>query len=844
MAPSNYEQHPFPMGSQPAPGRFQSSLSTGVVNGTAGVGPGYNPYLTQNNRQLVSPPSTPMFSRNFGLAQNPYGAHQPQLGPMGTMEPRQMYAGATYGSNTFNSGIQATTRLQTPGWAPPGPYAPFRSAETFRASNPYEHVRQPFPAPAMASGQQHPAANLSSTGSNVHTARVGHPPTAARPPQRAPLTASIPEAKQPSDQQLTISPIAANEANNLLVNVPVRIENDIVALGKYVRDIRQQYAIHRTLELYAETSLFRCNNIHSDNKRNGVKSPLELTDQRVMLAHRLGQCKKNLAAIKDFALGIERPETQTNSEQTSSGFIIDERITMPHKPKGGKQDAQMIGEVDVAELDMSSSSNPQRVRKQASLGWIGHKAPFERTKRGILKRPEFTADELRRFFAYHLQDDVPLTLWIQKAPENISNMTLGELAVLRCRFQLCTQNEHRGIIDPYEIRVALDESPNNHLGANPGKIVGYVHLRCLEQKFHLPTLFTRINADVQMIQNFTGTVVGASPGLPSGPALNMAKTFLMACKFGTLGTDFPDYPGAQSNEPFPMGFTGADELTLAYRMHRSLRLDKGATDTEKDDDIHVGRPTANKAKPKKKSTTKSAKSIPPPKRKVQSREIEEGDHSASDQYSHDASDTALSAHAGFPIPILPGKAKATDVVPPKVTSEQDIRRFDPPDIVDLGSEDEVALNPERIFEAFKEFPELAADVLTTSESTTSLTSPAETTKSDEAHTQRSKTAAAPGINPTATTATASASGTSKLGDTDPGESFKEITSHYTNEYGEMRYHVTWDTVPRLKSDEPAESFLGAAKQMLLDYNAKRGLHTEIEGFTDAEGDDEEDWHQA
>ena len=339
-----------------------------------------------------------------------------------------------------------------------------------------------------------------------------------------------------------VSTTAQDQAENLTVHIPDAIRHDLSAMSIYVNDIRHQYAICLTQEELTLRSLQRINARCHNRQSSGQGVPSQLLEQRNGSRSRLQKCAENLNIIRNLANG-----TPERAEQT---IVILPDDLRPY----------------------FRSSVDQLFSKHPPENWRGYQGPFERTQRGELKKTSFTADELRVFFDYHIKDGVPLKLWIQKTPQ-ISDVAPQVVRNLDCRFALCACQDQSGSTVPRDIRVAFDEPSKFGDVGRPRNVVGYVHLLCLEQKFHFPTLIRKIGSiDVEVFQNCFGLSFNDSPGLICKPAIAIAKKFIWASIFQTLDACCPDYPRATSTEHFPTGFTGKDELSLTYKMQWAHRV--------------------------------------------------------------------------------------------------------------------------------------------------------------------------------------------------------------------------------------------------------------------------------
>ncbi|KAL9062408.1 MAG: hypothetical protein Q9157_008946, partial [Trypethelium eluteriae] len=466
---------------------------------------------------------------------------------------------------------------------------------------------QSTPVLPTASGTSNPKAKMLPPGAATRTLkRVRSIQDVSQQKHATPsLQSRSPPSQAPVQQpgsKVEISEEAQKASEKLQVHIPTVIASDLAAIGDYVHKLRSQYALYLAYQESTSKTMQRIQARSNNYMIAGRDLPESLKNELTIMSFRLQKCEQNLQIIRTRARGSPEPEeVPSTQDQTSSSSSVEKDQGSSHKGKGCRQIPSELPSNTAAVARRAPASLSPTVLKQPSPMWIGCRGPFERTEKGALKKPVFSVDELRVFFTYHIRDGVPLKLWIQKAPQT-SILGRQDARNLYCRFTSCAYHDQEGLISPFDIRVAFDESPQrspSDQAANPEKTAGYVHLLCLEQAFHFPTLLQKINADVEAYRNNKDVTANASPGLTCSPAISVAKKFLYASQLGRLDALCPDYPARPTTERFPAGFTGLDELTLAYKMQWAHKVSASLMHKQLIQTRTVGPPPEEPSPPKK-----------------------------------------------------------------------------------------------------------------------------------------------------------------------------------------------------------------------------------------------------
>ena len=443
-------------------------------------------------------------------------------------------------------------------------------------------------APQKPGTQSTPVPSTASVSSHINTKTLSRAPTSVTTPF-APtqngirLPQNVIGANQEPAQRPLMSPKAQAEASRLVIHIPLAITYDRIAIDNYVNSVRCQYAIFYSHAERTVDALRRLQVRWTARVMAGNEVPQNMHDLRDVLQYQETQCLRNIKAIRTYARGTRELPSHATLMEFASRPAVNAQRTKPRKTKASKTAASkvlqnsLVGppnlQSSIPGLNDIRSSIGQHVFKLPPRNWVGYSTPFERNKQGELKRFIFTADELRTFFAHHTKDGMPLKLWIQKTPETLTNAH-QHCGSIRCRFSTCAHRDQRRVIAANDIRVALDEPQNrNNATADPTTVVGYVHLLCLEQNFHLPTLIRKIgNVAVEVFHPCMGFTAADSAGIVCKPTAAIASKFVQASLAGRFKALFVDYPGAGSQEEYPIGFTGQDELTLAYKLHWAHKI--------------------------------------------------------------------------------------------------------------------------------------------------------------------------------------------------------------------------------------------------------------------------------
>ena len=417
---------------------------------------------------------------------------------------------------------------------------------------------------------------------NMHASSIPLPGNAIRTsepvsaPHRALPTTGLPELTSELERATEPWPIsqdAHDEAVNLVVQVPDHLNGDSLRTRSFIVNIQHKYAAFRTQEIISDIA---CNHFteYSTERAMGKQSvPADVQEEHNWHLRRREYCKQSLNKLRMLAAGGRHlAERNTTPYSPFHETFAGRNVINQHQANEGQSTIlQTSAPWPIEPRDPLATVVPPFIRHNPSR-WSGCQPPFDRTEQGALRKPVLTSRELRDFFIHHFPDDVPFSLWIQKTPNLPAGASLQSPAIHRCRFQTCVFQDQSGMILPSEIRVALDESSYTGLGANPKRIVGYVHLFCLERKFHLPGLFQSFPADIESFEEYKGLSPGDSPGFEPGPLFDLTKLFLLGCKAPPqapgeeLKRSFPDYPRTENREILPRGFKDRVTLTLTYRM--------------------------------------------------------------------------------------------------------------------------------------------------------------------------------------------------------------------------------------------------------------------------------------
>ncbi|KAL9089784.1 MAG: hypothetical protein Q9165_005578 [Trypethelium subeluteriae] len=603
--------------SSPEPARSQSSASDTLAPTTTSHGEEPVDPLENSSQNGNTVSATSGQKEGHGPSRSPPSNHRPRSNTIESTDAKRVTADRRNARDRLGSGYSGA-RLEASTSTSVDRVGQASLARNSTSARPSLLRTQSTPVLPTAAGSPRSEAKMPPPGANTGTLkRVSSTqdvsqqsrPTASRP---SPFEPSQEPVQQPRPQ-IEITPEALEASQKLQVYIPTVIASDLMAIGEYVHELRSQYALYLAYQEETSKIMQRIQGRANNHMMAGRDLPQSLKNDLTIMSFRLQKCEQNLQIIRERARSSPEPEEPvlpSTQAQTSASATTEKHKGTLRKIKARKR------------IPSEAPSNTNLLAKrvvplsptvpnQPSPTWIGFRGPFERTERGALKKSVFSVDELRDFFTYHTRDGVPLKLWIQKAPQP-AILGRQDARNLYCRFSLCAHHDQEGLISPFDIRVAFDESPQRNpsdQAANPEKTAGYVHLLCLEQRFHFPTLLRRINADVETYRNDKGVTANASPGLTCSPAISVAKKFLYASQLGRLDALCPDYPARPTAENFPVGFTGLDELTLAYKMQWAHKVSASLMHKQLSQTRTVG-PPAEEYHPPKKQKRPSKKQQP------------------------------------------------------------------------------------------------------------------------------------------------------------------------------------------------------------------------------------------